>query len=175
MGDRVRGCRATINPEKYSRATIEGREGLTVGPTLRDRFNSFTRPFRPKNSLGEVDLFSRLDIHKALGGYKKKVHCDRANRLCSFILYFVDAGKEGIEGGTLTIHRHVEKKRPVDYERYPDPENAPVVATFSPKENMGVWFPCSNNSYHGVNTMVSNGKERDYRYINISGQAEALW
>lgn len=169
------GCRATILPEKYNRGMIEGRETLTVRPTLKDRFNTMTRAFRPKNSLGEVDLFSRLDIHKALKGYNKKVHCDRANRLCSFILYFVDQEKEGIEGGTLTIHKHVKDKKPQDYERYPDPEDAPVVATLSPKENMGVWFPCHNYSYHGVNAMVSNGKERDYLYINISANSETLW
>ena len=169
------GCRATINPEKYDRALVEGREGMTVRPTMKERWGSMTRAFRPQNSLGEIDLFTRLDIHKALKGYNKKVHCDRANRLCSFIVYFVDAEKEGIEGGTLTIHKHVKEKKPQDYERHPRPEDAPVVATLTPKENMGVWFPCSNNSYHGVNAMVSNGKERDYLYINISGQSETLW
>ncbi|MEM9342559.1 MAG: 2OG-Fe(II) oxygenase [Pseudomonadota bacterium] len=169
------GCRAEINPSKYDRTLVEGREGMTVKPTFKERMSALTSSFRPKNSLGEVDLFTRLDIHKALKGYNKDVHCDRANRLCSFILYFVDAEKEGIEGGTLTIHKHREEKKPGDYERHPKPEDAPVVATLSPKENMGVWFPCSNNSYHGVNAMVSNGKERDYLYINISGQSETLW
>ena len=169
------GCRATISPEKYDRALVEGREGMTVRPTLKERFNTITRPFRPKNSLGEIDLFTRLDIHKALKGYNKAVHCDRANRLCSFIVYFVDAEKEGIEGGTLTIHKHNQEKKPHDYERHPHPEDTTVVATLTPKENMGVWFPCSNNSYHGVNAMVSNGKERDYLYINISGESETLW
>ena len=169
------GCRATISPEKYDPTLIEGREGMTVRPTMKERFNTMTRAFRPKNSLGEVDLFTRLDIHKALKGYNKAVHCDRANRLCSFIVYFVDAEKQGIEGGTLTIHKHVQEKKPQDYERHPKPEDAPVVATLTPKENMGVWFPCCNNSYHGVNAMVSNGKERDYLYINISGQSDTLW
>ncbi|MEX0279683.1 MAG: 2OG-Fe(II) oxygenase [Arenibacterium sp.] len=169
------GCRAEINPAKYDRTMIEGREGMTFTPTLKERFSNLTRSFRPKNSLGEVDLFTRLDVHKALKGYHKNVHCDRPNRLCSFIVYFVDAEKEGIEGGTLTIHAHKEKKAPKDYERHPKPEDAPVVATLSPKENMGVLFPCCNNSYHGVNAMVSNGKARDYLYINISGNTDNLW
>ena len=169
------GCRADIQSRKYDRGLVEEREGMTARPTLQDRFNSLTRGLRVNRSLGEVNLFTRLDIHKAMKGYNKGVHCDRPNRLCSLVLYFVDAEKEGIEGGTLTLHKHVEKKAMRDYERHPRPENAPVVATLTPKENMGVWFACCNNSYHGVNAMVSNGKARDYLYINISGQANSLW
>jgi len=169
------GCRAEIRADKYDRTLIEGREGMTAKATLKERFGNLTSSFRPKNSLGAVNLFTRLDIHKALKGYNKDVHCDRANRLCSFVMYFVDAEKEGIEGGTLTIHKHREVKKPQDYERHPKPEDAPVVATLSPKENMGVIFTCNNNSYHGVNGMVSNGKERDYLYINISGDTDRLW
>ena len=122
-----------------------------------------------------MNLFTRLDIHKALQGYNKTVHCDRANRLASFVMYFVDAEKEGIEGGTLTIHKHRVQKKPQDYERHPKPEDAPVVGTLRPKENMGVIFTCNNNSYQGVEGMKSNGKERDYLYINISGDADTLW
>ena len=169
------GCRADIMTHKYDRGLVEGREGMTAKPTLHDRFNSLTRGFRGNRSLGEVNLFTRLDIHKAMKGYNKAVHCDRPNRLCSLVLYFVDAEKEGIEGGTLTLHKHVQKKAMSDYERHPRPEDAPVVATLTPKENMGVWFACCNNSYHGVNAMVSNGKARDYLYINISGQGDSLW
>lgn len=170
------GCRAEILPERYDRGLIEGRSGMTAKPTLRERLSNVKNTFIPnKGNLGAVDLFTRLDIHKALKGYNKAVHCDRANRLCSLIVYFVDSEKEGIEGGTLTLHKHREQKAPADYERHPKPEDAPVIATLSPKENMGVLFPCCNNSYHGVNAMKSNGKERDYLYINISGQTETFW
>jgi len=169
------GCRAEIQPEKYDRTLIEGREGMTVRPTLKERFGSLTKSFRPKNSLGAVNLFTRLDVHKALKGYNKEVHCDRANRLASFVMYFVDAKNEGIEGGQLTIHSHVDDKAPSAHERHPRPEKAPAVATLTPKENMGVLFPCSNNFYHGVTAMESNGKERDYLYINISGKQDTIW
>lgn len=169
------GCRAGILQEKYDRGLIEGRDGMSARPTLRDRFNTMTRGLRSKNPIGEVDLFTRLDMHKALKGYNKAVHCDRPNRLCSLVLYFVDAEKEGIEGGTLTIHRHARKKAPGDYERHPKPEDVEAVATLVPKENMGIWFPCCNNSYHAVNAMASNGKERDYLYISISGRTETFW
>lgn len=170
------GCRAEILPEKYDRGIVEGREGMTVNPTASERIGSLMKSFMPrKKSIGAVDLFTRLDIHKALKGYEKKVHCDRANRLCSFVMYFVDAEKEGIKGGTLTLHEHREKKAPEDYERHPKEEDAPVIATVTPKENTGVIFTCNNNSYHGVTAMESNGAERDYLYINISGDTKALW
>lgn len=170
------GCRAEISSSNYHRGYVEGREVMTPKPSMKDRLNKFKRSFQPKNgSIGAVDLFTRLDIHKALKGYNKDVHCDRGNRLCSFIIYFVDAEKEGIEGGDLTIHKHVSEKRPFDYERHPEPKDAPVVATLKPKENTGVLFPCCNNSYHGVTAMQSNGKERDYLYINISGDVDTLW
>lgn len=169
------GCRAEIRPDMYNPALVEGREGMTVAPTLKERMANWTRSFRPKSSLGAVELFTRLDIHKALKGYNKEVHCDRANRLISFVMYFVDADKEGIEGGTLTIHKHREQKRPNEYERHPKAEDAPVIAKLRPKENMGVIFTCNNNSYHGVEGMKSNGAERDYLYINISGNCDRLW
>jgi len=169
------GCRGEINAQKYDRTLVEGRDGMTNHATFKEKLGSITKSFRPKNSLGEIDLFTRLDIHKALKGYNKPVHCDRANRLCSFVMYFVDAEKEGIKGGQLTIHSHVDDKAPSAHERHPKPEVAPVVATMTPKENMGVLFPCSNNSYHGVTAMESNGKERDYLYINISGKQDSIW
>lgn len=170
------GCLAEIRPENYKPGLIEGRSGMTDKPKAGERISALARSFLPKKrSIGPVDLFTRLDIHKALVGYNKVVHCDRANRLCSLVLYFVDARKAGIEGGTLTIHAHKQSKAPADHERHPRPEDAPVVATVEPKENTGVLFPCSNNSYHGVTAMASNGKVRDYLYINISGDAKTLW
>lgn len=148
---------------------------MTEHATFSDRVTDLKRKLLPSRSKKSVNLFTRLDVHKALTGYAKAVHCDRANRLCSFIVYFVDAEKIGLEGGDLTIHAHKQKKAPKDYERHPKPEDAPVIATLRPKENLGVLFPCSNNSYHGVTAVRSDGIERDYLYINISGDAKTLW
>lgn len=59
--------------------------------------------------------------------------------------------------------------------RHPRAEDVDVVATLSPKENLGVFFPCSNNSYHGVNALKSQSAARDFLYINISTDSDTAW
>lgn len=169
------GCRYPILSDRYDHDLIEGRETLTEHATLKERVSGLVGRMATRHKNQAPRLFTRLDIHKATAGYAKSVHCDRANRLCSLIVYFCDAEKMGIEGGDLTIHAHKDKKPVTSYERHPSPENAPVVATLKPKENLGVLFPCSNNSYHGVTAVTTPGKERDYLYINISGDVSSLW
>ncbi|MCG8443381.1 MAG: 2OG-Fe(II) oxygenase, partial [Caulobacterales bacterium] len=155
---------------------IEARGLMTDKPSLGERVSSIANKVLPRGGAKQpVRLFTRLDIHKALAGYGKVVHCDRPNRLCSFIVYFCDADALGLEGGDLTLHKHRLDKPITDYERHPKPEDAPVIATLRPRENQGVFFPCCNNSYHGVTPVASAGAERDYLYINISGDAGRLW
>jgi hypothetical protein len=170
------GINCDISPDQYDRDNVEGREVLTPKETLGDSIQRLGRIFTGgRRSAENVGLFTRLDIHKALTGYAKAVHCDRPNRLCSLIIYFCDAEKAGLKGGDLTIHKHVENKKPTKYERHPKAEDAPVIATLRPKENLGVFFPCCNNSYHGVTAVETPGVERDYLYINISGDTKSLW
>lgn len=179
FGDRLQelGCKAQILPEAYDHDYIEGREVMPATASLGERVKEFGRRLTNSGKAAEkaAKLFTRLDIHRAMKGYAKDVHCDRANRLCSLILYFCDADKAGFTGGDLTIHAHVKQKPAWKHERHPDPKDAPVVATVHPKENVGVFFPCSNNSYHGVTQLTSHGGSRDYLYINISGITESLW
>jgi 2OG-Fe(II) oxygenase superfamily len=175
------GCRASLQPDLYDRELIEGREQLTSGASFGEQLSGFVRRFTPsgslpvaENKMDNMKLFSRLDIHRAMEGYAKEVHCDRPNRLCSMILYFCDAEKSNFSGGDLTLHAHRQKKDPSKYERHPRAIDAPVVATVSPAENLGVFFPCCNNSYHGVTALTSHGGGRDYLYINISGDTKSL-
>lgn len=169
-------CNAEISPANYQPDLIEGREVLTAEANLSDRIDAVKRRvFGRGGKNANQPLFTRLDIHKATTGYAKAVHCDRPNRLCSLIVYFCDADKAGFEGGELTIHAHKSQKPMDKYERHPQPEDAPIVATVRPQENRGIFFPCCNNSYHGVTAMSSNGAERDYLYINISGDGRSLW
>jgi hypothetical protein len=169
-------CKAEISPDRFDRDLIEPRHVMTEKETLRDRVSRIVGMVAPAPAARKpVRLFTRLDIHKALTGYGKTVHCDRPNRLCSFIVYFCDAEKSGLKGGDLTIHKHVQQKPIGQYERHPRPENAPVVAILRPRENQGVFFPCCNNSYHGVTPVETTGTERDYLYINISAETQSLW
>lgn len=170
------GLQVDVRRSHVNTAYAEPRELLTETATLGDKVaavaNVVTRPFSGKKP---VELFTRLDIHKSTSGYAKKPHCDRPNRLCSLIIYFCDADERGLKGGDLQIFAHNENRPVQNYERYPHAENVTQVAQLRPKENLGVFFPCQNNSYHGVTQVESNGVERDFLYINISGRTRWLW
>lgn len=49
------------------------------------------------------------------------------------------------------------------------------MATLKPRENLAVFFPCCNTSYHGVTAVKSSGVPRDFLYINVSARTESLW
>ncbi len=170
------GCMIDVAESRYDRDHIEPRAVLTEHATFGDKVsgvvNKVLRPFRGKRA---VDLFSRLDIQKAVGGYAKAPHCDRPNRLCSLIVYFTDSEAAGLEGGKLLIYKHKNPRDAAAMECHPKPENVDVVATLTPTANLGVFFPCSNNSYHGVTAVTSKGIPRDFLYINISGVSGTLW
>jgi hypothetical protein len=168
------GCSVKVDPAAYDRGNVEGREVLTEHKGLGTRVREMSHKL-----LGGKDktapLFTRLDVEKSVGGYAKPPHCDRGNRLCSLIVYFTDMEKEGIEGGELKIFAHKQAKAPSAHERHPKEADVNVVATLSPKENLGVFFPCSSNSYHGVNAVRTQGKARDFLYINISADVPTCW
>lgn len=169
------GCSIDTRNSRYSSAYIEPRAVLTDKMTVADRIADARHKLLGGNRKRSVGLFSRLDIQKAIGGYKKPPHCDRPNRLCSLIIYFTDAKAAGIEGGDLLIYKHHEAKPVQKYERHPAEADVDIVAELTPRENLGVWFPCSNNSYHGVTPVTSSGTARDFLYINISGDVPNLW
>jgi hypothetical protein len=170
------GLRIDIANSHVDPSYVEPREVMTETATLVDRVAEVGlkvldrfQPIKP------VSLFTRLDIHRSLGGYAKPPHCDRGNRLTSLIIYFMDADKAGLEGGELLIYKHKQQKSARDYERYPHAENVTQIAKLKPKPNLGVFFPCQNNSYHGVTPVTSQGVSRDFLYINISGRSRSLW
>jgi hypothetical protein len=170
------GLRIDLAQSRVDSGYFEPRNSLTELATPADRVKAlglnvvdlFQKP-KP------AQLFTRLDIHKSLGGYAKPPHCDRPNRLCSLIIYFTDAEAVGMEGGDLLIFKHNQEKPVKNYERHPRPQDVTQVAKLRPKANLGVFFPCQNNSYHGVTAVTSQGIERDFLYINISGRTASLW
>lgn len=121
------------------------------------------------------DIYCRLDIHQGIKAYAKPVHTDRPNRVASMILYFADADEIGCVGGDLSIHAHIEDKPISQYERHPAPQNTTVVSTLRPRENLGVFFLCSNNSYHSVSEIQSLSGYRDFVYINLSSRSDRVW
>lgn len=170
------GISVDVPASHYNRDYVEPRELLTERATVGEKVgrvaHKLTRGLRGRRGM---ELFTRLDITRSLGGYAKPPHCDRDNRLCSLIIYFTDAEAVGLEGGDLLIYQSREAVAIEDAPRHPSADSVEVVAQLSPKANRGVFFPCSNNSYHGVTAVTSTGVPRDFLYINISGRAGSLW
>ena len=170
------GLRVDVRGSHINPQYCEPREVLTETATLGDKvasaINTITDPFR---GVHPTELFTRLDVHKSLGGYAKTAHCDRPNRLASLIVYFTDAEKVGLEGGDLLLFEHKEAKPVRKYERHPSADNVNQIGQLRPRENLGVFFPCQNNSYHGVTPVVGSSVARDFLYINISGRTASLW
>ncbi len=171
IGLKVRLAESRVQPSYFEpRAVLS--ETATFGDKIVVGVRSALKPFlKPQ----KIDLFTRLDIHKSTGGYAKPAHCDRPNRLCSLIIYFTDAEAIGMDGGDLLIFKHKQAKPIDDYERHPKAGDVTQVAQLRPQANLGVFFPCQNNSYHGVTPVLSKGLERDFLYINISGRSRTLW
>lgn len=155
---------------------VEPRERLSEMATTVDKIATLSgKLFGKLRTPSPKSLFTRLDIHKSFGGYRKPPHCDRPNRLCSLIVYFTDAESVGMEGGELLLFKHKQPKSIANYERHPRPGDVELVASLKPRANLGVFFPCQNNSYHGVTPVISEGIARDFLYINISGRSRSLW
>lgn len=170
------GCTIDVSTSTYDPDYIEPRSLLTEKMTLGDRLGSIRHKLAGRHKRDRaVELFTRLDIQRAIGGYYKPPHCDRPNRLCSLIVYLTDAKSEGIDGGALRIFRHKTSKTVQNYERHPGEQDVEIIAELPARENLGVWFPCSNNSYHGVTRVETPGAARDFLYINISGKVANLW
>jgi hypothetical protein len=121
------------------------------------------------------ELFVRLDIAQGAIGYGKPVHCDRPNRLTSMLVYFCDAEEIGLKGGDLLLHEHLEKRSYKDYERHPHAGETRVIASYPPKENRGVFFLCSNNSYHSATSVTAQKGFRNFIYVSISSRAPSIW
>lgn len=170
------GLAVDIRNSKVAPDYVEPREVLTEHATLVDRIAHAAEPVgglfqRPR----PVDLFTRLDIHSGAGGYQKPPHTDRPNRLCSLIIYFTDAEAVGMDGGDLQLFKLTQAEKVRRFARHPAQEDVEEVARLTPKPNLGVLFPCQNNSYHGVTAVKSQGLARDFLYINISGRQRTLW
>lgn len=170
------GLRIDVRASHVDPTYVEPRATMTEHATFGDKVQGVVnKVMAPIRSPRATDLFTRLDIHKSMGGYHKPPHTDRPNRLCSLIIYFNDAEAIGLEGGQLGIFRHRTPKPVEKYERHPRPEAVEQIATLTPRANLGVFFPCSNNSYHGVSAVTSKGIARDFLYINVSGRSASLW
>jgi len=129
-------CTANVAASHMRPDYFEPCSALTDKMTMADRFADVGHKLFGNMRIRETDLCSRLDIQKAIGGYKKPPHCDRPNRLCSLIVDFTDAVAEGIEGGNLRVDKHHDDKPVQKYERHPAESNVDIVAELTSAENL---------------------------------------
>ena len=174
FGRYLRDLGCAVDPDK-ARFTnwVEPREILKDRSRWVRRARALTSRFVPMHN--PDDLFVRLDIGQGPIGYGKPVHCDRPNRLCSLLVYFCDADDIEMEGGELRIHKHRSAKDPKAYERHPRESDTEVVATLRAQHNRGVFFVCSNNSYHSATPVTAQRHYRNFLYISIASRARSIW
>jgi hypothetical protein len=175
FGPYLRTFECAVDPERArfvdfveSRETLAEKGRTIVEVMQRTRH----RLFRPAAT---DDLFVRLDLAQGAKGYAKRVHCDRPNRLVSLLVYFCDADEIGLEGGELVLYEHVRKKPYRRYERHPQVEDTREIGRVRPKQNRGVFFLCTNNSYHGATEVVKQRRFRDFVYISAASRATWIW
>lgn len=163
-----------VDPNKASFCDhLEGREVLADSSRLGALRSNLVQKL--KGAAGKDDLFVRLDLGQAAVGYGKSIHCDRPNRLTSMLIYFCDADEIKMEGGELIIHEHLEKKPYRKYERHPKEEDTREIMRFRPKHNLGIFFMCSNNSYHSATAVTAQSGYRNFAYISVSSKASTIW
>lgn len=115
------------------------------------------------------ELFTRLDFQsKGLGGYRQFVHLDWARRIVGGILFFSDAGEEGLIGGELGFYRD----RGFRNDRWC--HDAERTALFPPRKNSGVIFLNSNEGFHGPETIEALRGRRRWLYYTISSRID-VW
>ena len=91
------------------------------------------------------------------------------------IIYFSDADESGSGGGELLLYEHREGKGAVECPRYPREADVRIIEELTPRENLGLFFLCSNNSYHGVRPIRAQRRYRTFVYINISSRSSRIW
>ena len=174
FGDSMRRFECYTDPAKARFVDhVEGRDVLAERGRLRRKYEEFK--LRHSKPMGVDELFVRMDLAQGGVGYAKPVHCDRPNRLCSMLIYFCDADEIELEGGELLIHEAVEKKPYRDYMRHPRGERTREVARLRAKDNLGLLFLCSNNSYHSVRAVESQASYRNFIYCSITGTGPKIW
>lgn len=156
FGDDMSGAGCLVEPDRaYLTTFVESRAEKEL-PTLA--------------AAGDPnDVFTRLDFQsKGAGQYREFVHLDWARRVIGGILFFSDAGEEGLVGGETALYRD----RGFQNDRWcHDPE---LVAQFRPRHNTGVIFLNSNAGFHGPRAITALAGRRRWLYYTISSRLD-IW
>lgn len=109
------------------------------------------------------ELWVRMDIHQGRVGYSRPVHLDHARRLISMLVYFYDHAENHLTGGELLLHGGADSNT-----------GGAAPARVTPRHNLMVAFPCSNNSQHSVPAITSAAAPRNYIQVHISSSVD-IW
>jgi hypothetical protein len=115
------------------------------------------------------EVFTRFDLQsKGMAEYRDFVHLDWARRIVGGILFFSDAGEEGLDGGELAFYRD----RAFAGDRFAhDPE---LTYMIEPRHNTGVVFLNSNDGFHGPRAIRALQGRRRWVYFTISSKID-VW
>lgn len=115
------------------------------------------------------EIYTRLDFQsKGEGGYREFVHLDWARRIVGGILFFSDAGEEGLVGGELAFFRD----RKFRNDRWC--HDAELTAMIRPRHNSGAIFLNSNRGFHGPRAITALRGRRRWLYFTISSKVD-VW
>jgi hypothetical protein len=147
-------------------ADVWRREGCTIDPeTARYVPHREDRIDKERTSLRRVtcepdQLWVRMDIHQGRVGHSRMAHVDHARRLVSMLIYFCDQDENRMVGGELLLHdRSPQRRQPT---------------RITPRHNLMVAFPCSNDSLHSVAKILSATAPRNYLHVFISSSVD-IW
>lgn len=146
---------------------VWGREGCGIDLS-RARYVAYRegradkeRPRLRRVEHAPEELWVRMDIHQGRVGYSRPVHLDHARRLVSMLIYFCDHAENRMTGGELLLHGAPAS-------------GAEGPTRVTPRHNLMVAFPCSNNSHHSVPEITSAAAPRNYVQVHISSSVD-IW
>lgn len=174
FGPYMREFDCAIDPSQASYVPfVEPRDVMKKRSRLAQKFQDVKDNLSSKKTTN--DIFVRMDIAQGGVGYKKGVHCDRPNRVTTMLVYLCDAEENEQVGGDLHVHKPVEAKPYRSYSRHPQDSEVEKILDLRPAHNRGVFFLCTNNSYHSVDPVISQKNYRNYIYTSASSHAPVIW
>jgi hypothetical protein len=108
------------------------------------------------------ELWVRMDIHQGRVGYDRRIHLDHARRLISMLIYMCDHTENQMVGGELFLHSAMK------------PQDLEIPTRITPRHNLMIAFPCTNDSYHSVSRITSTAVPRNYVQVHISSSVD-VW
>ena len=125
-----------------------------------NEFRKWGSDFLNKSDIS--DCYVHLDWSVATDGYTREIHRDSDKRVWNFIIFLND---KNWEGGDFVIH---SSEKVQFYKEHFWRRKLPVSKTFTAKQNTGVFFLSTPNSYHSVSFQHNSKTDRRFVYGSLS-------